>query len=194
VNDHGGFHQRRRFDDLYQANYLAIFRYLYRRLPSGSRPNDAADLTAEVFVTAWRRIDKVPDSPDDRFWLYGVARRTLQHHRRGHLRRERLNARLYAEAGTNRPKADDPTFDAERIQNAIASLKSSDREVFCLIVWDELDNQSAARILGCSVNTVTVRLHRARARLRAQLAEVGIVEPKMTDEMPGMTKESRPWM
>jgi RNA polymerase sigma-70 factor (ECF subfamily) len=90
--------------------------------------------------------------------------------------------------------ADDPTFDAERIQDAIASLKPSDREVFCLIVWDELDNQSAARILGCSVNTVTVRLHRARVRLRAQLAEVGIVEPKVTDEMPGMTKENRPWM
>jgi DNA-directed RNA polymerase specialized sigma24 family protein len=62
--------------------------------------------------------------------------------------------------------------------------------VFSLIVWDELDNQAVARILGCSPNTVAVRLHRARARLRAQLTQAGLKESGITDVMPGQTKES----
>jgi RNA polymerase sigma-70 factor, ECF subfamily len=189
VTDHGDFN-RRRFDDLYQANYPAIFRYVYRRLPPDSRPNDAADVTAEVFVTAWRRIDRVPVSPDDRFWLYAVAQRTVQHHRRGHSRRQKLSLRLHAEAGVGQPLADDLAVEDEQVIDAIANLRASDREVFYLIVWDELDNQTAARVLGCSANTVAVRLHRARARLRAQLERSQNDEPVMTDDVPGITKES----
>jgi RNA polymerase sigma-70 factor (ECF subfamily) len=191
VNERGDDdNPRQRFDDLYQANYPAIFRYVFRRLAPGSKIEDAADITAEVFATAWRRIQKVPASPDDRFWLYGVAGRTLQHHRRSHSRRERLKLRLFSEAALGQSVADDSAVDADRVRDAIASLKASDREVFSLIVWDELDNQAVARILGCSPNTVSVRLHRARARLREQLSEPGLRESGISDVVPGRTKES----
>jgi RNA polymerase sigma-70 factor (ECF subfamily) len=86
--------------------------------------------------------------------------------------------------------ADDLAVEDEQVIDAIANLRASDREVFYLIVWDELDNQTAARVLGCSANTVAVRLHRARARLRAQLERSQNDEPVMTDDVPGITKES----
>jgi RNA polymerase sigma-70 factor, ECF subfamily len=185
---------RQRFDDLYQTNYPAIFRYVLRRLAPGSKIEDAADITADVFATAWTRIQKVPPFPDDRFWLYGVARRALQHHRRSYSRRQRLNLRLYSEAAVGQSLTEDSTVDGDRVSDAIAGLRASDREVFSLIVWDELDNQAVARILGCSPNTVAVRLHRARARLRAQLSQAGLqaeqTESGISDVMPGRTKES----
>ena len=136
--------RRRRFEDLYRANYPAIFRYAFRRLDPGSKMDDAADIAADVFAVAWRRIEKVPGAPDDRLWLYEVARRTLQHHRRSYSRRERLKARLHSDAAVTQSLSSGTTDDDDRVRDAIASLKASDREVFSLVVWEELDNQAAA--------------------------------------------------
>jgi len=180
----------RRFEDLYRANYAAIYRYVFRRLAPGSKAENAADIAADVFATAWKRIERVPAAPDDRLWLYEVARRSLQHHHRSHSRRAKLNAKLYAEAGVSQSMAGDFAADSDRVKIAIANLRPSDREVFTLIVWDELDNQSVARILGCSANAVAVRLHRARTRLRAQLSESGRPDSVTADNAPSMKKES----
>src|ERR1700735_4326130 len=46
-------------------------------------PADAADVIAETFLTAWRRLDAVPPGDEARLRLYGVARRVLAHYRRG---------------------------------------------------------------------------------------------------------------
>jgi RNA polymerase sigma-70 factor (ECF subfamily) len=36
--------------------------------------DDAADVIAETFLTAWRRLDEIPAGDQARLWLYGVAR------------------------------------------------------------------------------------------------------------------------
>jgi RNA polymerase sigma-70 factor, ECF subfamily len=56
-----------------QTPSLSIVRYIFRRLPEGSMPEDAADIAAEVFTTAWRDFGHVPAPPEDKLWLYGVA-------------------------------------------------------------------------------------------------------------------------
>jgi RNA polymerase sigma-70 factor (ECF subfamily) len=80
--------------------------------------------------------------------------------------------------------------ESDRVKDAIARLKPSDREVFTLIVWDELDHRAAARVLGCSPNAVAVRLHRARARLRDELSEIVPNKSIATDDRPSTPKES----
>jgi RNA polymerase sigma-70 factor (ECF subfamily) len=54
-------------------------------------------------------------------------------------------------------------------------LSASDRELLTLIAWDGLTPTEAAQALGCSRATLAVRLHRARARLRAHMAAVAEV-------------------
>jgi hypothetical protein len=84
-------HQRdteRRFAALYQAYYRPILAYAVRRAAPGE---DAADIVADVFTTAWRRIGELPEPPADRLWLYGVAQRVLAGRRRP-ARRLGLNA------------------------------------------------------------------------------------------------------
>ena len=49
--------QERRFAALYQAYYRPILAYAVRRVAPAE---DAADVVADVFTTAWRRIDQVP--------------------------------------------------------------------------------------------------------------------------------------
>jgi RNA polymerase sigma-70 factor (ECF subfamily) len=47
------------------------------------------------------------------------------------------------------------------------------------VLWEELSHAEAAEVLGCSVNAVGVRLHRAKARLRdALLAETSFRAPE----------------
>jgi RNA polymerase sigma-70 factor (ECF subfamily) len=52
---------------------------------------------------------------------------------------------------------------------ALARLRPDDRELLMLIAWEGLDATQAAAVLGCSRQALDTRLHRARARLRAEL-------------------------
>ncbi len=55
-------HDRRelRFRRLYEANFRPVQAYAVNRL---GRRDDVADIVAEVFMTAWRRLADVPPSP-----------------------------------------------------------------------------------------------------------------------------------
>src|SRR3984885_8000211 len=86
--------RRRRFEVVYAAHRGPILGYVLRRTDN---PDDAADVIAETFLTAWRRLEDMPRDPQARLWLYGVARRVLANHHRGERRRSALTDRLRAE-------------------------------------------------------------------------------------------------
>lgn len=46
-----------RFRQLYHEHYRTVQAYAVRRVAT---PADVADVTAEVFTTAWRRLDDIP--------------------------------------------------------------------------------------------------------------------------------------
>lgn len=81
---------------LYRDCYKAIFAYVLRRTSGDTET--VADLVAEVFVVALRKQDAIPPCPEDRLWLYGVARRVLLDHRRRHKRLLGLLSVLQAQA------------------------------------------------------------------------------------------------
>src|SRR3954470_22627326 len=85
--------ERARFEEIYAGTRLPLLRYLVRRSAS---VEDAADLLAEVYLVAWRRIDDVPPGDEARLWLFGVARRTLANQHRGERRETELAAALAA--------------------------------------------------------------------------------------------------
>lgn len=60
-----------RFEAVYRATYDQILGYAVRRCDS---PEDAADVVAETFAIAWRRVERLPEGDEARLWLYGVAR------------------------------------------------------------------------------------------------------------------------
>jgi Sigma-70 region 2 len=80
-----------RLETLYDQHYGVILAYAIRRTATR---DDAQDVVADVFAIAWRQVDRLPDEPDDRLWLYGVARKLIARQHRGRLRRSRLQARL----------------------------------------------------------------------------------------------------
>ena len=85
VHDPPPDRRRERFEEVFGAHRDAVLGYLRRRTDSG---HDAADLLADTFLVAWRRLDDLPPGNQTRPWLYGVARRVLANHRRGEGRRQ----------------------------------------------------------------------------------------------------------
>lgn len=151
-----------RFTRLYQEHYRALLAYALRRCDNRA---EAQDVVADTFLILWRRLDEVPEGKDAVLWLFGVARRVLANRKRKSRRQVRLAARLAAVASAH---ADDPAvahLAARRMVAALQSLREEDREVLLLAAWEELSNAEIGRVLGCSENAATIRLHRARRRL-----------------------------
>lgn len=155
-----------RFYDVFARHYAAVYRYCRRRLGE----DEAGDAAAESFTVAWKKIDRIPDSPGDLPWLYAVARRVVANAARS--RRRRL--RLVAEATARTPHAAAPAADAgTAVLGALDWLDPQDAEILRLAAWEGLDPRQMGAVLGCSPNAAAIRLHRARRRLEAAMTDTG---------------------
>ena len=151
-----------RFEALYRSCYQDLLGYALRRV---DRPESAADVVADTFLIAWRRIDEIPDD-QARPWLFGVARNVLANHQRADRRRADLGARLRQElAGAT---TIEPSVPPE-IAHAFRALPEGDREVLRLVAWEGLSADELAVALGCTANAARIRLHRARRRFAEAL-------------------------
>jgi RNA polymerase sigma-70 factor, ECF subfamily len=52
-------------------------------------------------------------------------------------------------------------------------LRADDAELRRLWAWEQLTPAEIATVLGISANAASIRLHRARERLRGQLRKIG---------------------
>lgn len=154
-------HERaERFSSIFGESYGRVHAYAARRVGTDS----ADDIAAETMLIAWRRRDVLPADPLP--WLYGIARNVVARHHEAAARGQRVVRSLAlqrADAGT------EPGEDAA-VAAAWATLGARDRELLALIAWEELPVRDAARVLGCSAATCSVRLHRARRRFERELA------------------------
>ena len=77
-----------RFRAVYEATYVALVRFVQRRV----HPTHAEDIVADAFLVAWRRFEDLPTDAGARAWLFGIAQRTMLNGRRGDQRRRALTA------------------------------------------------------------------------------------------------------
>jgi RNA polymerase sigma-70 factor (ECF subfamily) len=151
------------FRHLYSTHFDAVLGYALRRT---DRPEDAADVTAETFVVAWRRMRHVPDGDSTRPWLYGVARRVLANHRRGESRRAALGTRLRSQLDAAMRDIAEEVVHRADVTAAMARLSGRDEEVLQLHLWEGLESREIGEVLGLPATVVRPRLSRAKARLR----------------------------
>jgi RNA polymerase sigma-70 factor (ECF subfamily) len=158
-----------RFTDLYEAHYRHVLAFLLRRTGCTST---AQDLTEDVFLVAWRKLDDIPDGDEAAYWLFGVARKTLSAHDRKAIGRMRIAQRWLTPTNDRVPQPDDVVIrrDEDRIlERALNRLRDRDRELILMAYWDELPHAAIAELLGISRSNVDVRLHRAIRRLGKEL-------------------------
>lgn len=163
-------------EEFYREHLEAVQRFVARRVSS---PEDAADLTAEVFLAAMRASrDYRGDAAAPRAWLYGIARRVVASHHRSAARASRAAGRIGArdlldEDATEQIVA---RIDSERSSRdayrALADLPERQRAVMELVAVDGLSLVDAALALGISAGNARVRYHRARQRLALSLTRL----------------------
>ncbi len=158
---------RERITELFALHSTAVRQYAGRRVSPGVDPDD---VVAEVFAVAWRRLDQVPQGPEALPYLFAIGRRVVANAERSARRRHRLAQAVEAAV----PPGDDGPGDgrAEQVRQAMAQLRPKDREALTLVVRDGLSHAEAAQVLDCSTGALSVRLSRARARLRALLTDL----------------------
>jgi RNA polymerase sigma-70 factor, ECF subfamily len=154
--------RRTRFEAVVAAVYEPVQRYLLRR----ADPATADDVLGDVLLVLWHRLDDVPADavlP----WTYGVARGCLANSRRSAVRQERVVLRLARVP----PEADAAAGEEleEALGNALAALPDADRELLRLWAWEQLPPREIALALGISANAASIRLHRAKQKLRELL-------------------------
>ncbi len=156
-----------RFRRVYEEHYPRVLAYATSLV--GRHVGE--DITSETFTVAWRRLGDMPHPPLP--WLLGVARNLVRELRR----RDALRYMVAAEEA-QRLSSGDRTHvgdvaavvtDRHIALQALASLSEADRELLTLIAWHGLSARDAARVLNCTVPTLTVRLYRARRRLEKAL-------------------------
>ncbi|MBM0230859.1 RNA polymerase sigma factor [Micromonospora sp. STR1_7] len=168
------------FGVLFDRHGEAVRAFCARRTGS----SDAADdLVSIVFLEAWRRRGEVELIDGNALpWLYGIARRTMQHRWRTALRHRRTLERLTPVPATP-DHADEVAgrLDDERhlaqLRRALERLRPPDRDVLLLCVWQGLSYAEAAVALGVPVGTVRSRLSRARSRLGAKTEALNTPHP-----------------
>lgn len=163
-----------RFEDLYGQHRRDLLAFFLRRADHA----EAADLLAETFLVAWRRIDVVRGDDAARLWLFGVARNTLRNHRRSPQTEHNL-AQALQEVLARVPQAVYDTALALSVRQALDTLNPPDREVMMLAVYEELTPAEISQVTGRSAASVRVRLHRARRRLAQQLDDPGATTPRL---------------
>ncbi|MCA9102689.1 MAG: sigma-70 family RNA polymerase sigma factor [Planctomycetales bacterium] len=142
------------------------------------------EVMQEVALAAVAEATLPPDREKLAPWLYGVAVRQALMYRRRQGRRRKLMGR-YADRlqlGEAAPREADPLewlLDSERrasVRQALERLAPRDAEVLLLKYTEGWSYRQLAERLGISTSAIEARLHRARARLRAQLAGTPVAE------------------
>jgi RNA polymerase sigma factor (sigma-70 family) len=173
-----------RFDALFTAYGSDVVAYCAWRAGSTADSQDAA---ADVFLTAWRRLDDVPEGDAARIWLYATARRVIANQRRSSRRRTALRERLES---ASVPAAEEHAASEDAlVREALLGLEPRDREILLLAEWEGLSASQIAGVMGCLAVTARGRLHRARRRFRSAYDELllaGGEPPKRRAAAPPM--------
>lgn len=150
-------------------------RYLARR----TDPDTAEDVLAETLLVCWRRFDELPAEPLP--WAYAVARNQLANARRSVRRQARVARKLGSEPAPGSGETGrDPV-----LHEALATLTDTERELVRLWAWEQLGPSEIATVLGLTPNAVSIRLHRAREKLKGEIGKIeasGGQEPGRRDQ------------
>ena len=150
---------------LYVAEYPALVRTLALIVRDRAT---AEDLAQDAFVQLLRHWSKVSRYESPGAWVRRVAiRLAVRESHRSSVRPLREQAAYTAPAAAAlRDSAVDPELMA-----AIAQLSSRQRSVVVLFYLEDRPMEEVADLVGCSVATGWVHLHRARRRLAGLLGE-----------------------
>jgi RNA polymerase sigma-70 factor (ECF subfamily) len=150
--------------------YHIIFRFT-------RNPGDADDLAQETFMMAYKSLKHFEQKSSFYTWIYRIAINLTLNFLKKRKKEQGRGDYIEGYAYTEAPRS--PLFSpethserkelGERMDEAIRSLPTAYQAAFVLVSFQGMTHAQAGRVLGCSENTVSWRMHKARKMLQAKL-------------------------
>jgi RNA polymerase sigma-70 factor (ECF subfamily) len=162
------------FADLVRTYRGRIHRLVYRLLRDA---DEADDVTQEVFVKAWFRLESYKGQSAFFTWLYRVAVNAAADWRKKWTKRKGrsidegpLGSAGLLDEGPRPDRLAEGRELGRRLEEALSELPEKYRTILVLREYEGLSYEELARVLAVRKGTVESRLFRARERLRLLLA------------------------
>ena len=160
------------FEEVYNRHHRRVYAICLRMLKN---PNEAEDLTQDVFIQLHRKIGSFRGDSAFTTWLHRLTvNQVLMHFRKRTVKFEKTtdegDTPVQIVKGSEKPSRM-PVVDKIALENAIKELPNGYRNVFLLHDVEGFEHEEVARILGCSVGTSKSQLHKARLKLRKLLGK-----------------------
>lgn len=152
------------FEELIRRYQQMIHALTYRMTGSQS---DAEDLAQEIFIQAFRKLDRFRGDAQFSTWLYRIGINTCLNWKKSQQRRTQLHQE-WAQQSQEAGDRDDEM--SSRVQEALLALPPKQRAAIILTIYEGLNHAEAARALGCSETTVSWRVFTARKKLKVIFA------------------------
>ena len=148
--------------------YLApIYRYLACRV---GNHQDAEDLTAQVFLTAFERFTQYRSQGTFAAWLFTIARnKSIDFFRAGRRREQPLETTPLNKAGVVDQSA--RLDEARAIHEIIARISPEERELLDLRFGAEMSFREMADMLHRSESAVKKQVYRLLARIKEEMED-----------------------
>ena len=151
-------------------------------LRSSGSPEDAADITQEVFLRAWRSIESFRGDSGFSTWLFRITMNLCVDHARHKNAQPQTQPLVVGEEDAERPISDTAPTPEEHLENselgrelaaALDEVSEEHRRIVLLRDVSGLSYTEIAEVLEISEGTVKSRLSRARIALRTILLRRG---------------------
>lgn len=161
------------FEELVRLTHRASYSLAFRIAGSAE---DAADITQDAYVRAWKSIKSFRGDAKFSSWLYRIVSNTAFTHVK---RRNRSGEPVDPQELPELPSPDvmAQADDAAALEQALGTLPPQHRAVVIMKDMYGMTCQEIGKELGATEGAIKVRLFRARQRLADQLVAGGVVIP-----------------
>ena len=152
-------------------------RIFYSILALTKNHQDASDLAQEALMQAFKSLKIFKQRSSFYTWVYRIAvnltMNFLKKEKKDGARKVHDESLSWAEAkekASHSPEGHSLKRElSKKLREAVDSLPLPYRVSFVLVVFQGMTHNQAARVLGCSENTISWRMHKARKMLKARL-------------------------
>lgn len=148
------------FEDLYDSYAQDVYRF---SLFLSRDSDEAKDITSETFIRVWVRKNTIR-TETLKAYLIMIARNIFLEKQRKMKRQVRLIDN-YSDQTSSPENIVESRLYLSKIWEKLKTLPEIDRTVFTLRVINDLPYEEIARMLGLSISTAKVKVHRIRKKL-----------------------------
>ena len=157
------------FHEIYTLWLTRVYQYVYARL---GNPNDAEDLTSQIFLKAIEAFPRYKHRGHFAAWLFTIARNEIKMFYRGRKAVEvTLDVVEHADSGQDVLNTLANSSEIDHLKQIISTLTAQEQELIYLRYVTEMKFSDMSLVLGRKEDAIKKSLYRLQTRLRSLLEE-----------------------